>query len=302
MAQHITITDDQKDQRIDNFLIAHWHRRCPKSRIYRAIRSGEVRINKGRVKQTYRLKVGDVVRIPPIQTTAPMPKEGLQGKLDLDAIRLFEDGHILIVDKPSGLPVHAGSGYSFGVVDCLRDHYPKSAFLDLVHRLDRGTSGVLVLAKKKTALRALQAQWRDLKVHKIYWALLAGSMEKDKVISVDAPLKAVKAQGYHKVYVHQDGKPSHTTVKVLESSDACSWVEAKPETGRMHQIRVHSLHIGHPILGDETYHKAHKDFDRLCLHAREIAFEHPVSGEKIVVCSPFPNDLKLLFSKLKMGS
>tara|TARA_R110001592_G_scaffold360979_3_gene670518 strand:- start:3609 stop:4688 length:1080 start_codon:yes stop_codon:yes gene_type:complete len=292
--QYVTITEKNELQRIDNFLLGHL-KGIPKSKIYSLIRKGEIRINKKRCKAETKLVLDDVVRIAPVYglegSSAPAPiSDSLLNFLDT-AI-LYEDDALLVVNKPSGLAVHGGSGVKVGLIEALRKKYPDTQFLELVHRIDRDTSGCILVAKKRSALRHFHAQFREGSVDKIYHLAVHGQWPGNKK-RVDAPLKREELKsGERFVVVHQDGKPSRTYFRILNKSDFFSLMEAKPVSGRTHQIRVHAAHSGHPIVGDEKY--IHRDpIDehgmskaRLMLHAKSISLSL-VSGEKVFFEAPY---------------
>ena len=306
--QIIAISADEAGQRIDNFLRTQL-KGVPKSMIYRILRKGEVRVNKKRIKPEYKLEDGDEVRIPPVRV-AEREEESVSPKLAKvaalsDAI-LYEDDHILILNKPSGTAVHGGSGLSFGVIEGLRALRPDARFLELVHRLDRDTSGVLLVAKKRSALRSLHEQLREKGMQKDYLALVRGQWPSH-VKSVCAPLlKNILQSGERIVKVSSEGKPSETRFKVEERYAFASLVKASPVTGRTHQIRVHTLHAGHPIAFDDRYGEA--DFDqqlsatglnRLFLHAAALKFTHPGTGEEMRVEAPLDEKLKRCLAILR---
>ena len=306
--QIIAISADEAGQRIDNFLRTQL-KGVPKSMIYRILRKGEVRVNKKRIKPEYKLEDGDEVRIPPVRV-AEREEESVSPKLAKvaalsDAI-LYEDDHILILNKPSGTAVHGGSGLSFGVIEGLRALRPDARFLELVHRLDRDTSGVLLVAKKRSALRSLHEQLREKGMQKDYLALVRGQWPSH-VKSVRAPLlKNILQSGERIVKVSSEGKPSETRFKVEERYAFASLVKASPVTGRTHQIRVHTLHAGHPIAFDDRYGEA--DFDqqlsatglnRLFLHAAALKFTHPGTGEEMRVEAPLDEKLKRCLAVLR---
>ncbi|MTC57762.1 23S rRNA pseudouridine(955/2504/2580) synthase RluC [Providencia rustigianii] len=298
--QFIDISDDEAGQRIDNFLLGKL-KGVPKSMIYRIIRKGEVRVNKGRIKPEYKLQANDQVRVPPVRV-AERENAPISAKLDkvaalADCI-LYEDESILVINKPSGTAVHGGSGLSFGVIEGLRALRPEARFLELVHRLDRDTSGILLVAKKRSALRALHEQLRLKQMQKDYLALVRGNWQSHMKV-VQAPLlKNILQSGERIVRVNSEGKPSETRFKVEERFDNATLVKASPVTGRTHQIRVHTLHAGHPIAFDDRY--GDKQFDsqlagtglkRLFLHANALTFTHPKTGEEMRVVAPLHEDL-----------
>ncbi len=289
----VTVTDKNDAQRIDNFLLATL-KGVPKSRIYRVIRKGEVRINKKRCKPETKLQTGDVVRIPPItvQSAKAPPKVSQQLSAVLDAAVLYEDKEVLVINKPAGLAVHGGSGVNLGLIEALRTRYAETQFLELVHRLDRDTSGVILVAKSRPALRHFHRLFRDDEVNKIYHLAVHGKWPRHKKF-VDAPLRKNELKsGERIVRVSADGKASQTHFRVLQASAHFSLVEAKPITGRTHQIRVHAAFSGFPIAGDDkyiedkvaNYHGLEKC--RLMLHARTITFTLP-SGKAMTFTADY---------------
>jgi 23S rRNA pseudouridine955/2504/2580 synthase len=295
--QWVEITEDNSEQRLDNFLITRL-KGVPKSRIYRIVRKGEVRVNKGRVDVKYRLVIGDIVRIPPVRI-AETSDEGLPVSRGLTEILqrnvLFEDDSLLIVNKPSGFAVHGGSGIDSGIIEGFRKINPEQRFLELVHRLDKDTSGCLLIAKKRSALRSLHEQFRDDTVTKTYLALLSGQWARKKLI-VDQPLlKNVSKGGERMVVINPAGKASETLFRRLKLYQDATLVEASPKTGRTHQIRVHAAYLSHPIIGDDRYgfdevNKSfkHRGYKRMFLHAETLQFQHPVSGETVKISAPLP--------------
>jgi len=303
------VDEGSSGQRIDNFLLKQL-KGVPKSRIYRILRKGEVRVNKGRIKPEYRLKSGDLVRIPPIRTSekpvANAPGQRVQQLLN-DSI-LYEDKELLILNKPSGMAVHGGSGLSFGVIEALRAMRPEARFLELGHRLDRDTSGCLVIAKKRSALRAFQQLLREDGMEKVYLALVMGQWKSGKR-EINAPLrKNTLKSGERIVKVSRDGKPSLSIFSPETIYRDCSLMRVKLVTGRTHQVRVHALHSGHPIAGDdkygdETFNKmmAGRGLKRLFLHARELRFTLPEHAT-IHVEAPLDENLKAILKKLEEDS
>lgn len=291
----ITISTDEAGQRIDNFLLTHL-KSVPKSMIYRIVRKGEVRVNKKKVKPKYKLKNADQVRIPPVlranEDSVPV-STGLDKVAALNNAVLYEDDYLLILNKPSGTAVHGGSGLSFGVIEGLRALRPTARFLELVHRLDRDTSGVLLVAKKRLALRALHEQLRAKGMQKDYLALVRGQWQSH-IKTVAAPLlKNILASGERIVRVNSKGKPSESHFKVEERFTMATLVRVSPVTGRTHQIRVHCQYAGHPIAfddryGDGAFDKKLKGFcrNRLFLHATTLRFEHPNSGKTLRIEAP----------------
>lgn len=304
--QRLEIAAEFAGQRVDNFLFRHL-KGVPKSRVYRMLRTGEVRVNGGRAKAEDRLEGGDVLRIPPVRTAEretvavapPRLRERLEARI------LFEDAHLLALNKPVGLPVHGGSGQSTGVIESLRLLRPDARFLELVHRLDRDTSGILLIAKKRSALTALHELFRGEGMDKRYLALLTGAWARQRLL-VDAPLeKNVRQGGERMVKVSRAGKSAQTEFRRLKRFDAATLVEARPFTGRTHQIRVHALHLGYPLAGDERYGdaEANRQFRslglrRLFLHAAELHFPHPASGETLHLVAPLDPELETVLEKL----
>lgn len=298
--QLVEVEEDRAGQRIDNFLVTTL-KGVPKSRIYRLLRKGEVRVNKGRIKAEYKLQAGDVVRIPPIrlsdEKTPPKPSAQLTEHLN-NAI-LYEDDALMIVNKPSGLAVHGGSGINLGLIESLRQMRPDCRFLELVHRLDRDTSGCIMVAKKRSMLRFLHEQLREKKgIQKIYHALVVGRWPNRRK-EVNAPLKKNELRsGERVVRVDPDGRESLTTFKVLNRYQGATLVEARPITGRTHQIRVHAQFAGYPLVGDPKYgedeaNKRFKDagFTRLFLHAACLELYLPDSRQRLRVEAPLEDRL-----------
>lgn len=279
-AQFNTIDSDYSGQRLDNYLLREL-KGVPKTRIYRALRKGEVRVNKGRVKADYRLQVGDIVRLPPLrqpQATQPAIVPHFWAA-QLEQGLLYEDEGLLVFNKPAGLAVHGGSGLNFGMIECLRQMRPDDRYLELVHRLDRDTSGCILIARKPAILRELHRQLREKKMTKRYLGLVRGNWPKNCRV-VDAPLeKNIVQSGERMVRVSKEGKRSVTEFSVVERLKGATLIEARPITGRTHQIRVHCKHAGFPLLGDDKYSS---DADvafcrqiglkRLFLHARSLSF------------------------------
>ncbi|MFC0322307.1 23S rRNA pseudouridine(955/2504/2580) synthase RluC [Gallibacterium melopsittaci] len=305
----VTIESDEDQQRIDNYLLAKL-KGVPKSLIYRIIRKGEVRVNKGRVKPEYKLQAGDIVRIPPVRVSEKTDTVPVSTKLnkvsELEQQILFEDDQLLIINKPSGIAVHGGSGLSFGVIEALRALRPQAKFLELVHRLDRDTSGILLVAKKRSALRNLHEQLREKTIQKDYLALVRGEWQSHCKVIKAPLLKNELSSGERIVKVSDQGKPSETRFRVEERFSFATLVKASPVTGRTHQIRVHTQYAGHPIAFDSKY--GNKEFDqqlapfglqRLFLHAYSIRFTHPKSGEEMVVQAPLDKACKQLLVQLR---
>ncbi|MCT4349116.1 MULTISPECIES: 23S rRNA pseudouridine(955/2504/2580) synthase RluC [Vibrio] len=304
--QFVDIDEDMAGQRIDNFL-RNQLKNIPKSMIYRIVRKGEVRVNKKRIKAEYKLKAGDLVRIPPVtieeKTEENVPSTKLNKVSELEQCIIYEDDHMLILNKPSGTAVHGGSGLKFGAIEALRALRPDARFLELVHRIDRDTSGILLIAKKRSALRHLQAQFREKTVQKYYFALVMGEW-KNSCKVVNAPL--LKNEVNSIVRVNPNGKASETRFKVLEKFQDATLVQASPITGRTHQIRVHAQYTGHPIAWDDRYGDRRFDaytgkvgLNRLFLHAANIKFTHPGSEEKIDISAPMEKTLERALTGLR---
>lgn len=311
--QYISVDDESAGQRLDNFLIRVL-KGVPKTHVYRIIRSGEVRRNKGRVSADDRLVAGDVLRIPPIRVSDRAQAKALNPVAPArDFPVVFEDDALMAIAKPAGVAVHGGSGVSFGVIEQLRQARPQARFLELVHRLDRETSGLLLIAKKKQALRVVQDQFRERETGKTYLAMVKGSWpERLKVL--DQPLhKYLLPDGERRVKVvlpdHPDGMRSVTLVKVIQrlrlpsgqqnSFDAFTLLEVTIKTGRTHQIRVHLANAGHVILGDDKYgdfelnrQLARAGLRRMFLHAWRLRLRHPVSGEDMELHAQLPQELQ----------
>ena len=307
--QLLTISDEEAGQRIDNFLL----RVCkgvPKSHIYRVLRSGEVRVNKGRIDQTYRLVEGDVVRVPPIRVAEKQETvvPGAEFRI------LLEDSHMLVIDKPAGVAVHGGSGVSYGVIEQLRAARPQAKFLELVHRLDRDTSGVLLIAKKRSALTNLHEQMREGQTDKRYLTLVQGDWKNARQ-HVKLPLfKYSTPDGERRVRVQADGQPSHTVFSLLRRFGEFALLEAELKTGRTHQIRVHLSASGFPIVGDDKYgdfplNKALQKadgkriaFKRMFLHAWRISFLHPETGQTVTLKAGLPDECAKFLRSLEGGA
>ena len=305
----LEVDEDSAGQRLDNFLMRHL-KGVPKTHVYRIIRSGEVRINKGRVSAETRVQTGDVVRLPPVRISEKVAEKAERPAPAKDFPALLEDEHMVALSKPAGVAVHGGSGVSFGVIEQMRQARPESKFLELVHRLDRETSGILLVAKKRSALIHLQDQFRERETGKTYLALVQGAWPANKKV-IDQPLhKYLQADGERRVRVttvdDPEGMRSITLVKVrkvmearpMQGLPAMSLLEVTIKTGRTHQIRVHLSSQGHPIVGDDKY----GDFDlnrrvqkqglkRMFLHAWRLQFNHPASGERVELRAELPPEL-----------
>ena len=302
----LVIDAEQEGQRIDNFLKTQL-KGVPKSLIYRIVRKGEVRVNKKRIKPEYKLEIGDEVRIPPVRVAEEnaLPSAKLSSIQALEAQILYEDEALIVLNKPAGMAVHGGSGLSFGVIEGLRALRPESRFLELVHRLDRDTSGCLLVAKKRSALKSLHEQLRLKSMRKQYAALVRGQWQ-NHVKVVNAPLlKNVLQSGERIVRVNPEGKPSETRFRVMMRFAEATLVEASPITGRTHQFRVHTAHTGHPIACDDKYGEAEFDarmralgLQRLFLHASRVTFVHPGSQKEMSFEAPLDPHLQQLLQVL----
>ncbi|TGN41315.1 23S rRNA pseudouridine(955/2504/2580) synthase RluC [Marinobacter confluentis] len=301
----VVVDEDNAGQRVDNYLMAQV-RDLPRSIIYRIIRKGEVRVNKGRVKPDTRLKAGDEVRIPPV-TRREKPAQVVPGarvQNVMEGAIIFENDQMLVVNKPSGIAVHGGSGVDFGLIEVLRAARPQSKFLELVHRLDRDTSGLIMVAKKRSALRYLQDELRQKRIRKHYHALVSGQWDP-AVARVSEPLLRFELKsGERRVRVDAAGKESLTLFRCLKQFSGYTLVQASPVTGRTHQIRVHSAWAGHPIAGDDKYMddvslKAFRSAggERLMLHARALEFTLPSTGEPIRLEAPYDDAFGSIVSK-----
>lgn len=305
--QFIDIRADQAGQRIDNFLIT-LEKGVPKSRIYRALRKGEVRVNKGRIKQTYRLQAGDQVRVPPLRVSEKVVITELSESLTdaLESAILMEDDDILVINKPAGLAVHAGSQIQLGVIEAMRIIRPENRFVELVHRLDRDTSGCLVLAKSRTALLNLQQQMKDSETDKRYLTLTRGKWPAQENIVDLALQKNSLSSGERMVVPDINGKKSKTLFEVKQEFSGCQLVAAKLYTGRTHQIRVHSASQSHPVAGDEKYgdrefNKRLRQFGlkRMFLHAWQLSLKHPITDEPLTFNAELPDTLKDVLKQLE---
>ena len=308
-ARTVRVPDDRAGQRLDNFLLGQL-KGAPRSLVYKLVRSGQVRVNGGRAKAERKLEGGDEIRIPPVRL-AEAGEKGTPARGLLEAMEasiVFEDARLLVVNKPSGVASHGGSGISFGAIETLRALRPRES-LELVHRLDRDTSGVLMVAKKRSALSELQALLREdhgAGIHKRYLALLLGRMP-DGLMAVDAPLHVGLRQGGERhVQVSPQGKPSLSEFRLLERRGGQSWCEVRIATGRTHQIRVHAKHIGHPVAGDDKYgnpesNKRLRDqagLRRLFLHAASLEFALDAGKTPYLLTAPLPEDLAAVLDRL----
>jgi len=303
----VCIDAEHDGQRLDNFLLACF-RQVPKARVYRSLRSGEVRVNKGRSRQNYRLKEGDMVRLPPL-VSASSPTTGVAPGADLTRVLndsiLFEDEYLLILNKPSGLAVHGGSGQTIGLIEAMRAIRPQQKYLDLAHRLDRETSGVLVLAKRRAALVGLHAALREGEMDKRYLTLLKGRW-RGGGRRVDYALRRSSGRnGDRTMLVDAAGQASSTAFTPVQVTELASLMRARPHTGRTHQIRVHAAATQMPVAGDDRY--GDREFNRtlrktglnrLFLHASRLKFQHPVNEETVQVDAPLPDDLNRVLERL----
>jgi 23S rRNA pseudouridine955/2504/2580 synthase len=304
----IEVTEEDQGQRLDNFLMRHL-RRAPKSLIYRIVRKGEVRVNKKRAKVSQRIEIGDVVRIPPVRIEEKVEIESSEiPQADLHRLEqsiLYEDNDLIVLNKPSGFAVHGGGGIHHGVIETMRVLRPKARRLELVHRIDRDTSGCLLLAKKASVLKALHQQIRDNQFDKRYAAIVSHSWPR-KIGRVDLALKKehLKDGGWHvKVCPReQGGKTAISFFSIEKALDGADLMAVKLQTGRTHQIRVHALAHDCALIGDDRYgdrdlNKRYRKLGmkRLALHARYLGFTHPVTDERMLIEAPLPNDfLKLI--------
>ena len=316
--QRVVIDEGSAGQRLDNFLIKIL-KGVPKTHVYRIIRSGEVRVNKGRAAADTRLELGDEVRVPPVVQAERADHDATPAR---EFPVLFEDEYLLAVNKPAGVAVHGGSGVSFGVIEQLRRARPQAKFLELVHRLDKETSGILLIAKKRAALIALQDQFRARETGKTYAVLVEGTWPKSKKVVDVALHKYLTAEGERRVKAvaddNEDGRRSISLVKVVQAFAEHSLLDVTIKTGRTHQIRVHMAHEGHPIVGDEKYGDFARNkalakgegsggaqgvrFARMFLHARYLRFEHPATHETIELTAPLPTECSALVAALENAS
>lgn len=300
----LTVDEDSAGQRLDNYLISHL-KGVPKTHIYKLIRKAEVRVNKKRPSADQRLLAGDQVRIPPVRVAErePKPTPSEQLKLLLDQAVLYEDEHLLVMNKPSGMAVHGGSGVSLGMIEAVRQWRPYAGKWELVHRLDRDTSGCLVIAKKPSVQKAMQAHWEN--VQKRYHALVAGPWSR-KTQWVNAPLaKNVLQSGERIVKVSQTGKPALSEFAIITAWKEATLVQVTLHTGRTHQIRVHAQYQQHALLGDDKYGSDISQrltqqlaVKRLMLHAFELTFQHPVTGASHHITATMPADMQMIIKKL----
>ena len=298
-ATWVEVGEESAAQRIDNFLLRRL-KGVPKSHVYRVLRSGQVRVNSGRVGPDYRLQMGDRVRLPPVRVSTAV-KTAKPAEFPV----VYEDASLLVVDKPAGVAVHGGSGVSFGVIESLRASRPQAKVLELAHRLDRDTSGLLMVCKKRSALVELHRQLREGEVEKVYTTIVKGVPATD-AFEVSEPLhKYVTGAGERRVSVREGGMSALTKVKVKKKARDFSLLEVRLLTGRTHQIRVHLAHAGHPVLGDDKYGDfelnrvlAKRGVKRLFLHAARLAFVHPATGERLRLEAALPVDMAAFAGQL----
>ena len=310
--ERVRIDEGAEGQRLDNFLLGHW-KGVPKTHVYRVIRSGEVRVIRGRAAADTRLALGDELRLPPVRRAAPAAPGARAATPPREFPIVWEDDALIAIDKPAGVAVHGGSGVAFGVIEQLRRARPQARFLELVHRLDRETSGLLLVAKKRSALVALQDQFRRRETGKTYAVLVFGAWPSSRKVIDLALHKSLDADGERHVRVvdagHADGRRSISLVQVVRNWPAHALLDVTIKTGRTHQIRVHLAHEGHPIVGDPKYGDfalnralargaaiAGQRFGRMFLHARRLRFTHPASGEVIELDAPLPAEFEALMA------
>jgi 23S rRNA pseudouridine955/2504/2580 synthase len=308
---YVTAEGGDEGQRIDNFLMRIL-KNVPRSLVYRILRTGEVRVNGGRVKPEHRLSAGDRIRVPPVAT-----KQRAQTNAPSKSLRdfianavIYEDRELIVINKPAGVAVHGGSGLSHGVIEALRAVHPELTELELVHRLDRDTSGCLLIAKRRSALRELHRSLREREMLKHYRALVVGRWPFGRK-TIDLPLKTNLKQGGERVVrVHPDGQHAISTFEPLEHfAKLATLLDVKIGTGRTHQIRVHAAHAGHPIAGDEKYGDRERDqllkphgLNRMFLHAHSLSFQRPGSTETFTVTAPLPQELEAVLDSLRSQS
>jgi 23S rRNA pseudouridine955/2504/2580 synthase len=300
----LEVGEDSAGQRIDNFLL-RVAKGVPKSHIYRILRSGEVRVNKGRIGADYRLQSGDTIRVPPIRVAEKSTHAAVPAR---EFAIVFADDALTVLDKPAGVAVHGGSGVSFGVIEQLRQARPDAKFLELAHRLDRETSGLLIVATKRLALVRLHDLFRDGGMSKRYLALVKGRWQ-NPLQHVRLPLnKYLTAEGERRVSVGEGGKEAHSIVRLIARWENFSLVEVELKTGRTHQIRVHLAHLGFPIAGDDKYgdFKLNRDLQvaglkRMFLHAAKLSFIHPLTGQALDLEAPLPPELQQFLTRIDLN-
>ena len=299
-----TVDEDSANQRVDNFLLSRL-KGVPKSHVYQILSSGQVRVNKKRVEASYRLQPEDVVRIPPVRIAAkaPTPRVRIPENTTLVPRILFEDDSLIALNKPAGLAVHGGSGVSLGAIELLRREFPEVKFLELVHRLDRETSGILLFAKKRKALlgmhEILRSGAKDGRIEKHYLTLVKGVWKNERQHVKVRLQKFHTASGERRVSVDDDGQDAHSLFTLCKSFATATLLDAEIKTGRTHQIRVHLAHLGFPILGDDKYgdfalnkQLQSRGLKRMFLHAHNLAFDHPISGERLNITCGLPSELE----------
>ncbi len=302
----VTIGHESEGQRIDNFLL-HRLKGVPKSHVYRLLRTGQVRVNKGRADATRKLCLGDEVRLPPVRQAATItpPTITVAREKSLLSHILYQDDAIIILDKPAGMAVHGGSGVSFGVIEQLRAELPDCHFLELAHRLDRETSGALILARRRSALVKLHDMFRGGQIRKRYLTLVHGHWQHPVQHVTFALHKYLDNAGERRVKVAAEGKPAHTIFRLQQHWPEFSLLEAELKTGRTHQIRVHLAHSGFPIAGDDKYGDfslnrtlIKQGLKRMFLHARQLDLRHPLSDEILSISAPLPDTLQTFIGEL----
>lgn len=303
--RHVDVDASREGQRLDNFLLGQL-KGVPKSHVYRILRRGEVRVNGGRAAPDYRLRTGDRIRIPPLRRKAPAEPASAAGFEWLNQRVLHEDEELMVLDKPAGLPVHGGSGVAVGLIEALRGLRPQLPMLELVHRLDRGTSGCLLVAKRRPTLLALHEMLRTGGIEKRYLALVKGRW-RGGARRISAPLARDRKRGGERlVDVSAEGRAAESQFSPKGHYGPATLVQIALYTGRMHQARVHAVHAGHPIAGDDKY--GDRDFNRelkraglrrLFLHAARLRFAHPASGARIEVTAPLPPELETVLERLR---
>lgn len=304
--RYVEIDDNRAGQRLDNFLVGQL-KGVPKSHVYRLLRKGEVRVNRGRVGPEYRLQLGDSVRLPPVRVAPPsraLPERDYRWLADRI---LFEDEAFLALDKPAGMAVHGGSGVAAGVIEALRSIRPQAPFLELVHRLDRSTSGCLLLAKSRPTLLAFHEMLKSGGIDKRYVALVKGPW-RGGPMEVEAPLTHRRRHGERVVGVDEEGRSAETRFLPKGNYGPATLVEIHLLTGRMHQARVHAAHVGHPIAGDDKYGDRELNrrlrplgLRRLFLHAASVRFKHPSEHRPITLEAPLPPELVTVLERLRRG-
>lgn len=309
--RHLIAEQGDQGQRVDNFLMRVL-KDVPRSLVYRILRTGEVRVNGGRVKPDHRLEEGDKIRVPPVKVKPKEPTQAPSKSLRdfITSAVIYEDRDLFVINKPAGVAVHGGSGLSHGVIETLRAVHPELTELELVHRLDRDTSGCLLVAKRRAALRELHRSLREREMEKHYRALVVGRWPFGRKL-IDLPLKTNLKQGGERVVrVHPDGQHAESTFEPLQAfAKLATLLDVRIGTGRTHQIRVHAAHGGHPIAGDEKYGDRERDaalkpfgLNRMFLHAHSLAFQRPGTDKEFTVTAPLPEDLQSVLERLAEGT